>query len=200
MTENSRYRFPYQLIDVLIRTMESRDVYLVDHQRMVSRLARCLAQQLGMSADEVEGVRVSGQLHDIGKIAIPTELLSKPGVLHFEELELIKTHVKRGIDILEGVEFPWPVQTMISQHHERLDGSGYPVGLRDQEICPGARILAVADVVNAVARARPYRVAMGIETMLTVFREDDATCYDRDVVGALNALIERNDERFMQCL
>jgi putative nucleotidyltransferase with HDIG domain len=199
MSENPHNRFPYQLIDVLIRTMESRDVYLVNHQKMVARLARCLAQELGMSADEVEGIRVAAQLHDIGKIALPSELLSKLGALQYEEFELIKTHVKRGLDILDGVEFPWPILTMIGQHHERLDGSGYPHGLRD-EICPGARILAVADVVNAVTRARPYRGAMGIDTMLAIFRDDRASGYDRNVVGALYELIERKDACFMESL
>lgn len=200
MRNDSRHRFLYQLVDILVRTMESRDTYLVNHQKMVAGLARCLAQELGMSADEVEGIRIAGQLHDIGKISLPSELLSKLDKLHYEEFELIKTHVRRGIDILGDVEFPWPVLTMISQHHERLDGSGYPNGLRDEEICPGARVLIVADVVNAVTRVRPYRVAMGTETMLSIFREDAGACYDSNVVGALYDLIERKDERFMACL
>lgn len=200
MKENTRYRFLYQLIDVLVRTMESRDPYLVNHQKMVSGLARRIAQELKLSAKEVEGIRVAGQLHDIGKIALPSELLSKLDKLHYEEFELIKTHVRRGIEILEGIEFPWPIQIMISQHHERLDGSGYPDGLRDDEICPGARILAVADLINAVTRTRPYRIAMGIETMLAIFREDNGVCYDADVIAALNSLLDRKDEKFMEYL
>jgi len=200
MKENTRYRFLYQLIDVLVRTMESRDPYLVNHQKMVSGLARRIAQEMKLSADEVEGIRVAGQLHDLGKIALPSELLSKLDKLHYEEFELIKTHVKRGNEILEGIEFPWPVQTIIGQHHERLDGSGYPDGLRHDEICLGARILAVADLVNAVTRTRPYRVAMGIETMLSIFEEDRGVCYDTDVVKALNNLLGRKDEKFMEYL
>jgi len=200
MMENRGHRFLYQLVEVLVRTMESRDTYLVDHQKMVSGLARRLAQELKLSANEVEGIRVAGQLHDIGKIALPSELLSKLGILHYEEFELIKTHVKRGNEILANIEFPWPIQTMISQHHERLDGSGYPDGLRNDEICPGARILAIADLVNAVSRTRPYRVAMGVDTMLSIFEEDGGACYDADVVEALNNLIERKDEKFMEYL
>ena len=197
MKNNDKHRFLYQLVEVLVRTMESRDPYLVNHQKLVSGLARRLAQELKLSAQEVEGIRIAGQLHDIGKIALPSELLSKLDKLHFEEFELIKTHVRRGNEILEGIEFPWPIQTMIGQHHERLDGSGYPDGLRGDEICLGARILAVADLVNAVTRTRPYRVAMGIETMLSIFEEDRGVCYDADVIVALNNLIDRKDEKFM---
>jgi len=193
MNEKPQHRFVYQLVDILLRTLESRDVYLVNHQNMVSRLARRLGQQLQLSANEVEGIRVAGQLHDIGKIALPSDLLSKLGKLQYEEFELIKTHVQRGVEILEGVEFPWPVNTMIEQHHERLDGSGYPGGLSADDIVPGARILAVADVVNAVTRARPYRLAMSIDTMLSIFREDEGICYDTDVVAALNDLVESKD-------
>lgn len=200
MKDNVRYRFLYQLVDVLVRTMESRDPYLVNHQKMVSGLARRLAQELRLSADEVEGIRVAGQLHDIGKIALPSELLSKLDKLHYEEFELIKTHVQRGLEIIEGIEFPWPIQAMVGQHHERLDGSGYPDGLRGDEICIGARILAVADLVNAVTRTRPYRVAMGIETMLSIFQEDGGVCYDADVIAALNRLIDRKDKKFMEYL
>ena len=200
MKDNARHRFLYQLVDILIRTMESRDPYLVNHQRMVSGLARRLAQELKLSAQEVEGIRIAAQLHDIGKIALPSELLSKLDKLHYEEFELIKTHVKRGIEILDGVDFPWPILTMIGQHHERLDGSGYPHGLRGDEICLGARILAIADLVNAVTRTRPYRMAMGIETMLSIFSEDGGVCYDADIIAALNRLIERKDEKFMEYL
>lgn len=200
MKENIRNHFLYQLMDVLVRTMESRDPYLVNHQKMVAGLARRLAQELQLSAKEVEGIRVAGQLHDIGKIALPSELLSKLEKLQYEEFELIKTHVNRGIEILEGIEFPWPVLTMIRQHHERLDGSGYPAGLHGDEICLGARIIAVADLVNAVTRTRPYRIALGVETMLEIFREDNGVCYDADVVIALNHLVARKDEKFMEYL
>lgn len=195
-----RERFPYQLMDILVRTMESRDVYTVDHQHMVSKLARRLAQELQLSSFEVEGIRIAAHLHDIGKIAVPAELLTKFGKLQSEEFTLIKTHVKRGVEILKDVDFPWPVKTMVAQHHERLDGSGYPEGLRGDEITLGSRILAVADVANAVTRTRPYRQAMGVDAMLAIFRDDQGVCFDTDVVSALNQLVQQEDKIMMECL
>jgi len=199
--ENGKHiRFLYQTMHSLIRAMESRDSYTVYHQNVVSRLARRLAQELRLDAFEVEGIRVAGQLHDIGKIAVPGELLTKIGRLNVEEFALIKTHVARGTEILENVDFPWPVTSLISQHHERLDGSGYPAGLFCNDILPGARILAVADVVNAVTKTRPYRQAVGMEAMLSIFEEDGGVCYDTDVVSALNRLIRGKDQIVMEYL
>ncbi len=200
MENSEQVRFLYQTMDSLIRAMESRDSYTVYHQNVVSQLARRLAQELQLPASEVEGIRVAGQLHDIGKIAVPGELLTKIGRLNVEEYALIKTHVVRGVEILENVDFPWPVTSMIGQHHERLDGSGYPAGLGGSEILPGARILAVADVVNAVTKNRPYRHAIGLEAMLSIFEEDGGVCYDPDVVSALNRLIRGKDELVMRFL
>ncbi len=191
MKDNQNNHFLYQLIDSLIRAIEIRDQYTARHQCATSALARSLAQELGLSAFEVEGVRVAGQLHDIGKIAIPSQLLSKVGSLTKEEFALVKTHVNRGVEILSGVDFPWPIETMVAQHHERMDGSGYPNNLKNHEIYFGARILAVADTANAVINARPYRKAMGIECAISIFEADAGKCYDTDVVSALLSLIKK---------
>jgi len=184
MEEDQEKRFLYQLISSLTRAMESRDQYTALHQDTTSELARLLAQELKLSAFEVEGIRVAGQLHDIGKIALPAQVLSKVGELTKEEFSLIKTHVNRGIEILGDVDFPWPVASIISQHHERMDGSGYPNNLKHDEINLGARILAVADTANAVVNARPYRKAMGIKSALSIFENDSGKQFDTDVVSA----------------
>ena len=200
MGTQGRDRFLYSLMDALARAIEAQDEYTSLHQTMVSRLARLLAQELQLSSFEIEGVRIAGQLHDIGKIAIPNELITKVGRLHDEEFTLIKTHVKRGVEILEKIEFPWPIVTMISQHHERMDGSGYPNGLRGEEILFGSRILAVADMANAVVSARPYREALGVEAVLSILRDEDKARYDADVISAFNCLLDKKDEQFIKCL
>jgi len=193
-------RFLYKLIDVLMRTMERRESYTHNHQNWVSVVARRLAQELKMSANEVEGIRIAGQLHDVGKIAVPTELLTKVGSLCHEEFELIKTHVVHSVEILESIEFPKSVLQMIKQHHERLDGSGYPQGLKNTEIVDGARILALADMADAVSGPRPYRPAQGVEGVLKILEEDQGCSYDRDVANAFYSLLKRDDEELLRAL
>lgn len=193
-------KFLYRLIDVLMRTMERRESYTHNHQNWVAIIARRIAQELKMSAKEVEGIRVAGQLHDIGKIAIPTELLTKVGSLCREEFDLIKTHVVHSVEILESIEFPWPILQMINQHHERLDGSGYPQGLKDDDIVDGARILALADMANAVSGPRPYRPAQGIDGVLKILEEDQGCSYDREVAKAFYSLLKRDDEELLRAL
>lgn len=200
LTTQDDYRFAYQVIDVLTRALEHRDTYTVSHQNHVSVIARLLAQELGMDLSDIEGIRLAGQLHDIGKIAIPADILTKSGKLNAEEYALIKTHVVRGVEILGDIEFPWPISTMISQHHERIDGSGYPNGLAGDAISIGGRILAAADTVDAVVHARPYRDGLGIDSVVSIFQEDAGQQYDQQVVTAFYALLERKDEHFMQCL
>jgi putative nucleotidyltransferase with HDIG domain len=200
ITVNEQQRFLYQTISTLCGAMECRDAYTVYHQNDVSRLSRRLAQELGLPAFEIEGIRVAALLHDIGKNAIPAEILTKHGRLHPEEFALIKTHVIRGVEILANVDFPWPVTSMISQHHERLNGSGYPAGLREDDILPGARILAVADVLNAMVKDRPYREAIGLEATLTIFENDGGICFDANVVAALRSLIQGKDKIMMEIL
>ncbi len=169
-------------VAALANTVEMRDPYIAGHQRRVAQLACVLAQEMGFSPDQLEGIRVMGFLHDIGKIGIPTEILTKPGRLNEFEVNLVKTHAQTGYAILKDLEFPWPVAQAILQHHERLDGSGYPSGLSEREIISEAKILAVADVVEAMASYRPYRPAVGIDQALEEISRNRGTLYDPEVV------------------
>lgn len=166
----------------LANTVEMRDPYTAGHQRRVAQLACALAQEMGFSPDQLEGIRVMGFLHDIGKIGIPGEILTKPQQLTELEGSLLKTHPQIGYAILKDLEFPWPVAQAILQHHERLDGSGYPSGLSEREIISEAKILAVADVVEAMASFRPYRPAVGIDQGLEEISRNRGTLYDPEVV------------------
>jgi PAS domain S-box-containing protein/putative nucleotidyltransferase with HDIG domain len=171
-------------IEALARTTEMRDPYTAGHQQRVSQLACAIAEKMGLGKETVESLRVSGLLHDIGKISVPAEILSKPTTLTTVEFNLVQEHVRIGFDILKGIVFPWPVAEMILQHHERMDGSGYPRGLKGEAICLEARILAVADVIEAMASHRPYRPALGIDAALQEIREHQGKLYDPDVVEA----------------
>jgi len=171
-------------IEALARTTEMRDPYTAGHQQRVSQLACAIAEKMELTEKTVDGVRVSGLLHDVGKVSIPAEILSKPGGLTPLEFSLVKEHVRIGFEILKRTVFPWPVAETVLQHHERLDGSGYPSGLKGEAISLGARILAVADVVEAMASHRPYRPALGMEAALTEIRNHKGKLYDSDVVEA----------------
>ena len=149
-------------IQALVTVTEARDPYTAGHQRRVTQLACAVARELGLSADRVAGLRVMGLLHDIGKISIPAEILSKPGKLSDTEFGLIKSHAQAGYEIVKEIQFPWPVAEVILQHHERMDGSGYPQGMTGPDIILEARILAVADVVEAMSSHRPYRPLWGL--------------------------------------
>jgi len=172
------------VIAALARTLEVRDPYTAGHQRRVSELGAAMALHMGLGEDRAEGVRVAGMLHDVGKITIPAEILSKPGLLTAMEFELIKVHARAGFEILETIHFPWLVAEMTLQHHERQDGSGYPAGLKGDEILPEARILAVADVVEAMASHRPYRVALGVAAALEEVHSGAGTRYEAAAVAA----------------
>jgi len=178
------------VIDVLVSTVESRDPYTAGHQRRVSDLSRAIATEMGLPRDTIEGVRVAGAVHDIGKISVPAEILSKPGRLTAIEFQLIQAHVTIGYDILKPIRFSWPVAESVLQHHERFDGSGYPAGLAGSSIRVEARILAVADVVEAMASHRPYRPALGIEKALEEIHRGRGMQYDPDVVDACARLFE----------
>jgi len=169
-------------VAVLANTVETKDPYTAGHQRRVAQLACAMARELGWSADWVEGMQVQGLLHDLGKIVVPTEILSRPGKISPAEFDLIKAHPQVGYDILKDIEFPWPVAQTVLQHHERLNGSGYPSGLTAGEIIPEARVLAVADVVEAMASHRPYRPALGIETALKEITKQKGELYDPQAV------------------
>ena len=151
------------IIQAMATTTEVRDPYTAGHQRRVSSLATAIAEEMRLPKHIIEGIRLAGMIHDLGKISVPAEILTKPGKLSLLEFEIIKKHIHAGYDILKSVEFPWPIAQIVLQHQERYDGSGYPVGLKKEEILIEARVLGVADVVEAMAFHRPYREALGIE-------------------------------------
>lgn len=163
---------------------EVRDPYTSGHQQQVAKLAAAIAREMGLSEKQVAAIQMAGALHDIGKINIPAEILSKPGSLNKIELDLIKTHPSVGREILKSIDFPFPICQIVVQHHERIDGSGYPDGLTADDICLEARILAVADVVDAMSFHRPYRPARGIEEALSEISQNRGILYDSDAVDA----------------
>jgi PAS domain S-box-containing protein len=165
-------------------TIETRDPYTAGHQRRVTKLACSIGEEMDLSRDRIEGLRMSGELHDIGKIHVPAEILSKPGQISEAEYNIIKTHPQVGHDILKTIEFPWPVATIVLQHHERMNGSGYPLGLKGEDILLEAKILAVADVIEAMATHRPYRPALSIEEALKEIQGNKGKLYDPKVVEA----------------
>jgi PAS domain S-box-containing protein len=169
-------------IQAMAMVVEARDPYTAGHQRRVSDLARTIATEMGLSRDRIDGIRVMGAIHDIGKISIPAEILSKPTKLNDMEFGLIKAHAQAGYDILKDIEFPWPVAEIILQHHEKLNGSGYPQGLKGDEILLEARIVGVADNVEAMASHRPYRPSLGLEEALADISQNRGTLYDADAV------------------
>ena len=171
-------------IQAIVQVVEMRDPYTAGHQRRVADLARSIATEMGLPPDTIEGVRVAAVIHDIGKVSVPAEILSKPGKLTQNEFELIKDHAETGYDILKDVEFPWPIAEMIRQHHERLDGSGYPRGLKGDDTLIEARVIALADVVEAIASHRPFRPAHGIEVALDEIKKNRGTLYDPKIVDA----------------
>ena len=177
-------------------TIETRDPYTAGHQRRVADLARAIAKERGFPRDKITGIRMAGVLHDIGKIAIPSGILSKPGRLNGTESDLIKNHSKVGYDILKPIKFPWPVAKIVLQHHERMDGSGYPQGLSGEDILPEARILGVADVVEAMASHRPYRPAFGINKALEEISNNRGKLYDAEVVDACLKLFKDKGFKF----
>jgi PAS domain S-box-containing protein len=164
--------------------VEMKDPYTSGHQQRVADLARSIATEMGLSADRRDFIRTASAIHDIGKIAVPAEILSKPTKLTDLEFNLIKTHSQSGYDILKDIEFPWPVADVVLQHHERMNGSGYPHGLKGDDILLEARILAVADVVEAIASHRPYRPALGIDLALEEISGNKGILYDADAVDA----------------
>jgi putative nucleotidyltransferase with HDIG domain len=171
-------------INVISRAVELKCPYTSGHQKGVANLARAIATEMGLSSDEIECIRMAGSVHDVGKIAIPAEILSMPRKLTDVEFNLMKTHTMRGKEVLEGVEFPWPIADIVAQHHERIDGSGYPQHLKGNKILLEARIIGIADVVEAMASHRPYRPALGIEAALAEIETGRGVSYDSDVVDA----------------
>ncbi len=171
-------------VDAIARIAEARDPYTAGHQRRTAELARAIAQELGLPAEQIAGIHMAAVIHDIGKIHIPAEILVKPTQLTAVEFDIVKTHAEIGHDILKSVEFPWPVASIILQHHERMNGSGYPRGNTGTEITIDAKVLAIADVVEAMSSYRPYRPARGIPVTLEELEKNRGILYDPEVVDA----------------
>jgi putative nucleotidyltransferase with HDIG domain len=163
-------------------TIEMRDPYTAGHQRRVSKLACAIAREIGLPETQIEGIRMAGEIHDIGKIYVPAEILSKPSKLTDIEFTIIKTHSQVGYDILKNIEFPWPIADIVVQHHERLDGSGYPAHLKGDAILLEANIIIVADVVEAMSSHRPYRPSHGIDKAIAEITQNKGILYDAAVV------------------
>lgn len=186
-------RILMQSVAALAAALNTRDPYTAKHQRKVVRLAAAIANEMGLPQEQIEGIEVAGNLHDIGKIYVPLEILTKPEKLSEIEFTYVKTHCQAGHDIVKDIEFPWPVAEIILQHHERLDGSGYPQGLGGEDILLEARIIAVADVVEAMASHRPYRPALGMERALDEITRNSGILYDPMVVDACCKLIRKSN-------
>ncbi|NLK19787.1 MAG: HD-GYP domain-containing protein, partial [Synergistaceae bacterium] len=173
-----------QTVEVLAQTVESRDPYTAGHQRRTALLSDAIAERMGLDDESRRGLYLAAAIHDVGKISVPAEILSKPGALQPVEMNLVKTHSEEGYIILKKADFPWRLAKIVRQHHERLDGSGYPLGLKGDEILPEAKILAVADVVEAMASHRPYRPSLGAEAALSFVEESSGNLFDPLVVKA----------------
>ncbi len=184
-------------VQAIALTVEARDPYTAGHQRRTADLARAIATEMGLPKERIEGIRIAGAIHDIGKISVPAEILSKPRKLSEIEFALIRTHPRAGYEILKDIEFPWPVAEMVLQHHERLDGSGYPQGLKSEGILLEASIIAVADAVEAIASHRPYRPADTIETALGEIAGNSGILYNPDVVDACLKLFREKGYRLI---
>jgi putative two-component system response regulator len=183
-------------INALASALEMRDPYTAGHQRCVADLTEAIARDMNFLEHDIKGLRLASLIHDIGKIQVPSEILSKPGKLTEFEYGLIKTHSQAGYDIMKNIEFPWPIADIVHQHHERLDGSGYPQGLKGDSILLQAKIMAVADVVEAMSSHRPYRPARGIDEALEEISSKKGTLYERDVVDSCMRLFQEKQFKF----
>ena len=191
MSRNRLEKALTSTVRAMALTIEIRDPYTAGHQRRVSRLSEAIAVEMGLPAVNIEGIRMAGEIHDIGKIYVPAEILSKPGHLTDIENSIIRTHAQVGYDILKTVEFPWPIASIIYQHHERMDGSGYPNQIKGEKILQEARIVAVADVVEAMSSHRPYRPSFGIDKALEEIERNRERLYDAVVVDVCLGLFRR---------
>ncbi|QDD12755.1 HD domain-containing phosphohydrolase [Candidatus Methylopumilus rimovensis] len=174
----------HQMIETLANVIVARDSYTAGHQKRVANLASAIAAKLNLPLHTIEGIELSALIHDIGKIAVPAEILTKPSKLSSFELAMLRNHVQTGYDILKNMNFPWNLAQIILEHHERVDGSGYPNGLKGDSICEEARIIAVADTVEAISSDRPYRKSKGIEAALEEITMNRGILYDDRVVDA----------------
>lgn len=187
----------FDFITAIAATIEMRDPDTAGHQRRTANLATAIAKQMKLPERMIEGLYLAGAMHDIGKIRVPIEILSKPGQLTDLEFDLIKQHSQSGYDILKTIDFSWPLADIVLQHHERLDGTGYPHGLKDQEIMLEAKILAVADVVEAMISHRPYRPALGIKMAINEINTQIGTRYDPLIVATCLSLLDQHGEQIL---
>lgn len=183
-------------VRVLSSTLEKRDPYTAGHQSRVAVLAASIGCKLKMTEEEVFGLEMGGLVHDLGKIGVPTDLLSKPNRLSSIEFQLIQTHSALGFEILGALSLPWPIARMAHEHHERIDGSGYPQGLANGSICDQAKIIAVADMVEAISAHRPYRAALGMQVALAEINKIKGTKLDREIVEVCTACVLEDDFSF----
>lgn len=184
------------LIETITRVIEIRDPYTAGHQKRVAKLAVAIGTEMNLDTKRIEALSMAGMIHDIGKISVPSEILSKPGHLNEAEIMLIKMHPYIGATILQPIDFPWPIAEIVEQHHEKINGSGYGKGLKGDEILLEARILCVADVVEAIASHRPYRPALGIQAAINEIQNNKGVLYDAEVVDICVQLFSENKFSF----
>jgi PAS domain S-box-containing protein/putative nucleotidyltransferase with HDIG domain len=183
-------------ISAISLVTEARDAYTAGHQRRVTKLAIAIAKEMGFPKNRVEGIKIAALIHDVGKINLPAEILSKPGKLSEIEFGLIKNHSQKGYEILKTIDFPWPIAEIVLQHHEKINGSGYPGGLKGDEILSEAKIICVADVVEAMSSHRPYRPALGIDVALNEINKNKGIFYDIEVVDTCLKLFKEKGFKF----
>jgi len=185
-------------ISAMAMAVEMRDPYTSGHQHRVAELVKAIAEEIKLSAENIEGVYMAASIHDIGKISLPAEILSKPVKLTDIERQMIQAHSRVGYEILKGIDFSWPIAQIVLQHHERMDGSGYPHGLGGEEILIGARIVGVADVVETMASHRPYRPSIGLDKALEEVSQNSGRLYDKEVVVACLRLFNEKGFKFSE--
>lgn len=177
-------KFVYQIIDAVLKVFQLKDPYTAAHQKKVALLSSAISEEMNLSEEQVESIYIAAMIHDIGKISVPSDILSKPDNINEAEYALIKNHPETAFETLKDIESPWHTTEIIIQHHERLDGSGYPLGLTDEEIILEAKILGVADVIEAMSSHRPYRPSLGIDKALEEIIKNKGKLYDAKAVDA----------------
>lgn len=180
------------IIEAMSKTMEMRDPYTSGHQKRVAQISVEIAKKVKWPQERINSLYMAAMVHDIGKIGVPAEILTKPTTLNFHELALVKEHVEIGYDILKDIPFPWPIAEMVRQHHERLDGTGYPRQLKSNEILDEAKILAIADTIESIATHRPYRPSRGLDFAITEIKNEAGVKLDKTFVEAAVSLMDKN--------